>query len=220
MSGQGTTPTARSAAVSGSPNDLFPGTAARRRGREAIAREQQFRPPLPFPCPAGRSGCPGKSPSEMFRTKGSGEWLGFHKFFLPLEVKTVRNDGFENDTYRTAQADRDCRRLGVFRGDSGPRTRSGAAKTADALRCGALSGDGVRSGIPGCGGGIRNGSRSYRPRSGAFARPGGRNRIRTRFRCCFRPRVRSGGGARGAVFRTRYDGRIRFCRGVCRHGSR
>ncbi|MCD8034263.1 MAG: hypothetical protein LUF83_08215 [Alistipes sp.] len=39
-----------------------------------------------------------KSRSEMFRAKGSGDTLGFHKFFLPLKVKIVRNDGFENDT--------------------------------------------------------------------------------------------------------------------------
>ena len=216
----GTTPTARSAAVSGSPNDSSLRHGGRRRGCGAAAREQRLRPPLPFPCPAGRSGCPGKTRSEMFRTKGSGEWLGFRKFFLPLEVKTVRNDGFEDDTCRTAQADRDCRRLGAFRGDSGPRTRPGAGKTAAALRCGALYGGGIPSGIPGCGDGACGGSGAHRPRGGAFARPDGRSRVRTRSRCRFRTRVRCGGGTRRAVFRTRYDGRGRFCRGVCRGESR
>ncbi len=56
-----------------------------------------------------------KNPFGDVSDKSSGEWLGFCKFFLPLEVKTVRNDGFEDDTCRTAQADRDCRRLGAFR---------------------------------------------------------------------------------------------------------
>ena len=105
-------------------------------------------------------------------------------------------------------------------GDSGPRTRPGAGKTADALRCGALYGGGIPSGIPGCGDGACGGSGAHRPRGGAFARPDGRSRVRTRSRCRFRTRVRCGGGTRRAVFRTRYDGRGRFCRGVCRGESR
>ena len=100
------------------------------------------------------------------------------------------------------------------------RTRPGAGKTADALRCGALYGGGIPSGIPGCGDGACGGSGAHRPRGGAFARPDGRSRVRTRSRCRFRTRVRCGGGTRRAVFRTRYDGRGRFCRGVCRGESR